>query len=70
MALSIGTRLGARDQFDDMPRVVTDRVRTARRYGKQIFLSVDVREDSGVILEVEKAVFGTVGELESRESGM
>jgi hypothetical protein len=50
--------------------VLTDRVRTARRYGKQIFLSVDVGEESGVMLEVEKAVFGTVGELESRESGM
>jgi hypothetical protein len=47
-----------------------DRVRTARRYGKQIFLSVDVTEDSGVMLEVEKAVFGTVGELESSKSGM
>jgi hypothetical protein len=42
-----------------------DRVRTARRYGKQIFLSVDVREDSGVMLEVEKAVFGSVGDIES-----
>ncbi|KAN0125302.1 hypothetical protein V8E53_015612, partial [Lactarius tabidus] len=39
--------------------------RLARRYGKQIFLSVDVREDSGVMLEVEKAVFGSVGDIES-----
>jgi hypothetical protein len=42
-------------------------VRTARRYGKQIFLSVDVREDSGVLLEVEKAVFGTVGDIERED---
>lgn len=47
-----------------------DRVRTARRYGKQIFLSVDVTEYSGVTLEVEKAVFRTVGDLESKDSGM
>ncbi|KAF8270281.1 hypothetical protein EI94DRAFT_1571848 [Lactarius quietus] len=38
--------------------------RLARRYGKQIFLSVDAAEDSGVMLEVEKAVFGTLKDIE------
>ena len=47
-----------------------DRVWTARRYGKQIFLSVDAPEDSGVLLLVEKAVFGMVGDLEGKNSGM
>jgi hypothetical protein len=41
-----------------------DKVRTARRYGKQIFLSVDAPEDSGVMLDVEKAVFGTLKGVE------
>jgi hypothetical protein len=39
---------------------------TARRYGKQIFLSVDIGEDAGVLLEVEKAVFGTMGDIEEK----
>ena len=47
-----------------------DSVRTARRYEKQIFLSVDAPEDSGVLLDVEKAVFGTVEEMEGQSSGM
>jgi len=40
--------------------------RLARRYGKQIFLSVDVAEDSGVLLDVEKAVFRTLGDIEEK----
>jgi hypothetical protein len=44
--------------------------RLARRYGKQIFLSVDVVDDSGVLLEVEKAVFGTLGDIEEKNSRM
>ncbi|KAH8993263.1 hypothetical protein EDB86DRAFT_2805666, partial [Lactarius hatsudake] len=44
--------------------------RLARRYGKQIFLSVDVREDSGVLLEAEKAVFGSLKDIEEKNSRM
>ncbi len=43
---------------------------TARRYGKQIFLSVDVPEASGVLLEAEKAVFGALKGIEEKNSRM
>ncbi|KAI9442497.1 hypothetical protein H4582DRAFT_2073051 [Lactarius indigo] len=44
--------------------------RLARRYEKQIFLSVDVPEDSGLLLEAEKAVFGRLKDIEEKNSRM
>jgi len=47
---------------------------TARRFGKQIFLSVDVPvsmgDDSGMIVDVEKAVVDTLKAKESKEGEM
>jgi len=44
--------------------------RLARRFGKQIFLSVDVPvsigDDSGMIVEVEKALVDTLKEMEKK----
>lgn len=44
--------------------------RLARRYEKQMFLSVDVPGDSGVLLEAEKAVFGTLRDIEEKNTRM
>jgi len=50
--------------------LVTDVLPTARRFGKQIFLSVDVPvsigDDSGMIAEVEKALVDTLKEMEKK----
>ena len=44
---------------------------TARRFGKQIFLSVDVLvsmgDNSGMMVEVEKALVDTLKDMEKKE---
>jgi hypothetical protein len=51
--------------------LVTDILPTARRFGKQIFLSVDVPvsigdDSGGMIVEVEKALVDTLKEMEKK----
>lgn len=50
--------------------LVTDVLPTAQRFGKQIFLSVDVSvsigDDSGMIVDVEKALVDTLKEMEKK----
>jgi hypothetical protein len=45
-------------------------LRTARRFGKQIFLSVDIPasmgDDSGILVRVERALMDTLKEMEKK----
>jgi hypothetical protein len=71
LALSIAKRLGEQIIVGVLCGVwVTDVLPTARRFGKQIFLSVDVPvsigDDSGMIVEVEKALVDTLKEMEEK----
>ena len=47
-----------------------DDLRTAQRFGKQIFLSVDIPipmgDDSGILVRVEKALVDTLREIEKK----
>ncbi|KAF8499736.1 hypothetical protein F5888DRAFT_1610719 [Russula emetica] len=47
-----------------------DDLRTARRFGKQIFLSVDIPvsmgDDSGILVRVERALMDTLREIEKK----
>ena len=71
VSLSIAKRLGEqliagdRTVFDE-----SDDLRTARRFGKQIFLSVDIPasmgDDSGIIVRVERALMDTLKEMEKK----
>jgi hypothetical protein len=63
-------RLGKRLNAGAVWRLMTDVLPTARRFEKQIFLSVDVPvsmgENSGIIVEVEKALVDTLKEMEKK----
>lgn len=73
LALSIAKRLGEsiNNCGSFMRCLVTDILPTARRFGKQIFLSVDVPvsigdDSGGMIVEVEKALVDTLKEMEKK----
>jgi hypothetical protein len=70
LALSIAKRLGERLIAGVIRWRVTDVFPTARRFGKQIFLSVDVPvsmgDNSGMIVAVEKALVDTLKEKEKK----
>jgi hypothetical protein len=74
LALSIAKRLGEpsiNNCGSFMRCLVTDFLPTARRFGKQIFLSVDVPvsigdDSGGMIVEVEKALVDTLKEMEKK----
>lgn len=57
--------MGDRTEFDE-----SDDLRTARRFGKQIFLSVDIPasmgDDSGILVRVERALMDTLKEMEKK----
>jgi hypothetical protein len=70
LALSIAKRLGEPLIVGDGRYLMRDDLRTARRFGKQIFLSVDVPvtmgDDSGILVRVEKALMDTLREVERK----
>lgn len=69
MALSIAKRLGEPLIVGDGRYLMRGDLRTARRFGKQIFLSVDVpvsTGDSGILVRVEKALMDTLREMEKQ----
>lgn len=70
MALSIAKRLGEQSVVGDGRYLMRDDLRTAQRFGKQIFLSVDIPiamgDDSGILVRVEKALMDTLREIEKK----
>lgn len=70
MALSIAKRLGEQLIAGDGRYLMRDDLRTAQRFGKQIFLSVDIPvamgDDSGILVRVEKALMDTLREIEKK----
>lgn len=70
MALSIAKRLGEQLIAGDGRYLMRDDLRTAQRFGKQIFLSVDIPvamgDDSVILVRVEKALMDTLREIEKK----
>lgn len=70
LALSIAKRLGEPLIVGDGRYLMRGDLRTARRFGKQIFLSVDVPvsmgDDSGILVRVEKALMDTLRDMEKK----
>jgi proteasome assembly chaperone 4 len=71
VALSISKRLGEQLIVGDRRYLMrATNLRTARRFGKQIFLCVDIPvsmgDDSGIVERVERALVDTLKEMEKK----
>lgn len=70
VALSISKRLGEQLIVGDRVFDESYDLRTARRFGKQIFLSVDIPasmgDESGIVVRVERALMDTLREMEKK----